>query len=360
MGLWRDKTRGDWRYSFEFQRKTYAGGGYQTKAAARAAREERRKEVRTPPPPLPEIPTGTGFLDLSNKYLDWSQRRHAAGNVANKKVILRKLAAFLEVSEISDFSLRDLTPAILEDFLSRAPSPNSYNNYRKEISSFYSWVQKIHIPDLKNPCSVIEKMPRPTPEKKIPTKQEFLKLLAACSADEKPLLVILAHTLARIDEILRLTWQDVNFELGTVTLWTRKNQAGEWKSRIIAMNSDLAAMLLSMWNRRLQENWVFYNVREENRYLRRPKLMASICRRAGVPNYGFHAIRHFMATYLHDVMKVPTGVLSGILGHENKRTTEIYLHSVDEAAREALTRLEGLFEPQAMLAVLTEKDRKRP
>jgi len=316
--------------------------GYATKAAARAAREDRRKEIANPK----TVQIGMGFSDLCNKYLDWSQRRHAAGNVANKKTVYKKAIAFLEITPEQDFPIRDITPSLLEGFLSKAPSQNSYNNYRKEISSLFAWVQKIHMPDLLNPCAKVEKMPGTTPEKEIPTKQEFLKLLAACNPDERPLIVILAHTLARIDEILRLTWQDVNFEQGTVTLRTRKNKAGEWKSRTIAMNADLKAMLKSMWNRRKQEKWVFYNVRAETRYLRRPKLMHSLCRRAEIREYGFHAIRHFIATYLHDVMKVPTGVLSGILGHGSKRTTEIYLHSIPEAQREALTRLEGVFDAQ--------------
>lgn len=358
MGLWRDKTRGDWRYSFEFQKKPYAGGGFETKGEARTAREERRNAVKNPQP-KPQTPIDMGFLDLSNKYLDWSERRHAQGNVANKKVVFSKLASYLGITEKEDFPIRKVTPSTIEIFLSKStPSANSYNNYRKELSTLFSWIQKIHIPDLANPCAVIEKIPRETPEKKIPSKQEFLKILASCKPDDRPLIVILIHTLARIDEILRLTWQDVNFDKGTVILWARKNKAGEWKPRTISMNSDLKPMLKSMWKRRKQEKWVFYNVRSGNRYLRRPKLMRSLCKRAKIEGYGFHALRHFTATYLHDVKKVPTGVLSGILGHSNKRTTEIYLHTVDEAAREALTRLEGIFEPQALLAVLGENDGK--
>jgi integrase len=81
---------------------------------------------------------------------------------------------------------------------------------------------------------------------------------------------------------------------------------------------------------------LFYNKKEGTRYNRRPKLMRSLCRRAGIPNYGFHAIRHFVATYLHDVKKIPTGVIGTLLGHKAKRTTEIYLHSVEESARLAL------------------------
>jgi integrase len=345
MGLWKDKIRGDWRYDFVCQKKRCAGGGFKTKTEAKAAQGERRKKVKAEETIQAQTPpTAMGLLDLVNKYLDWSQRRHAPGNVANKKVIFRKLAAFLGITAEKDFPIRDFTPALLSEFLATTPSQNSYNNYRKEISTLFSWIQKLHFPDLLNPCAKIEKMPNTTPEKKIPAKEEFLKLLAACTPDERPLIVILIHTLARIDEILRLTWQDVNFEKNTITLWTRKNRAGEWKSRTLGTNRALTAMLLSMWKRRKQEKWVFYNAREKDRYFRRPKLMRSLCVRAGVPNYGFHAIRHFVATYLHDVMKVPTGVLSGILGHENKRTTEIYLHSVDEAQREALGRLDELFE----------------
>lgn len=342
MGLWRDKKRGDWRYSFEAVKKVYAGGGFKTKAEARAAREDRRKKVKAEAGK--QTVTDTGFLRLVNLYLDWSERRHAAGNVNNKKVVFRKFVAFLEISEDSDYDILSLSPARLAGFLATSPSQNSYNNYRKELSALFSWVQKIHVPQFANPCLQIEKMPSTTLEKQIPTKTEFLQLLAAAGPDDKPLLVILVHTLARIDEILRLKWQDVNFERQDLTLWTRKNRGGEWKSRIIPMNADLKAMLWSLWQRRKQDQWVFFNSREGTRYLRRPKFMRRVCARAGIPHYGFHAIRHWSATYLHDVAKVPTGVLSVLLGHANRRTTEIYLHSVEGAAREALMRLEGVFD----------------
>jgi integrase len=187
----------------------------------------------------------------------------------------------------------------------------------------------------------------------IPTKQEFLKLLAACDADERPLMVILTHTLPRIDEILRLTWQDVSFERGTLKLWTRKNREGEWTERTIGTNAELKAMLLSLWNRRRQVKWVFFNQREQTRYSRRPKFMRRICKRAGVRHYTFHCIRHFIATYLQYIEKVPAGVLSEILGHESKRTTEIYLHSVDKVQREALRRLEGVFDACGRMLALS-------
>ncbi len=46
------------------------------------------------------------------------------------------------------------------------------------------------------------------------------------AGDERPLLLVLLHTLARISEILKLRWEDVNFNKSTIRLWTRKRSDG--------------------------------------------------------------------------------------------------------------------------------------
>jgi integrase len=76
-----------------------------------------------------------------------------------------------------------------------------------------------------------------------------------------------------------------------------------------------------------------------------------MCKRVGIPYYEFHCLRHFSSTYAYDVLKVPTVVLSGILGQKEKRTTEIYLHSIDEVARVEIQQINGHF----MLADLSKK-----
>lgn len=186
-------------------------------------------------------------------------------------------------------------------------------------------------------------MPEETPRKEIPSQKEFLRILAAAGPSQRPLILLLIHTLARIEEILRLRWEDISFEKQTITLWTRKRKGGNLEPRYIPMNQELYNLLWSMWQRKTQNNWVLYNERTNSRYNHRPKFMRSLCRRASVKHYGFHSIRHFIATYLHVIMKIPTGVIGNLLGHKSKRTTEIYLHSVDEAAREAIKKLEGIF-----------------
>jgi hypothetical protein len=67
--------------------------------------------------------------------------------------------------------------------------------------------------------------------------------------------------------------------------------------------------------------------------------MGSICKKAGVKYFRFHPFRHFTASILDD-SGVPIGVIQRILGHQNRKTTEGYLHSIGEAERRAMDRLE--------------------
>ena len=46
----------------------------------------------------------------------------------------------------------------------------------------------------------------------------------------RPLLLVLFHTMGRFDEVLRLKWEDVNFQEKAVRLWTRKRPGGNWES----------------------------------------------------------------------------------------------------------------------------------
>jgi len=63
--------------------------------------------------------------------------------------------------------------------------------------------------------------------------------------------------------------------------------------------------------------------------------MATLCRKAGVKYFRFHALRHLGASIL-ERGQVPIGDIQRILGHENRTTTEIYLHSIGESQRKAM------------------------
>ena len=63
--------------------------------------------------------------------------------------------------------------------------------------------------------------------------------------------------------------------------------------------------------------------------------METLCQKAGVIYFRFHALRHFGASLL-DQKNVPIATIQSILGYENRKTTEIYFHSFGEAERHAM------------------------
>jgi integrase len=70
-------------------------------------------------------------------------------------------------------------------------------------------------------------------------------------------------------------------------------------------------------------------------YKDRKTFMKTLCRKAGVRYFRFHVLRHAGAS-LMDSKGVNIGSIQRILGHENRSTTDIYLHSIGDAEREAM------------------------
>jgi DNA-binding transcriptional MerR regulator len=64
-------------------------------------------------------------------------------------------------------------------------------------------------------------------------------------------------------------------------------------------------------------------------------------RNAGTKYFRYHAIRHLTASVLDD-MGIPIGTIQRILGHQNRKTTEIYLHSIGDAERKAMDKLQEI------------------
>ncbi len=89
--------------------------------------------------------------------------------------------------------------------------------------------------------------------------------------------------------------------------------------------------------------WVFwhrYYSRKENKYVEgkytdRKTFMKSLYRKAKVKYFRFHPLRHFGASMLEKA-NVPVRTIQDLLGHENRTTTEIYLHSFKGSDRKAM------------------------
>ena len=351
MSIWKDKTRKDWCYKFQFQGKVYASRGFSNRQEAESARVVRRKEIKIP------IQQGMVFSEVCNMYLDYSKKAHAPSTYYVKCRRYDKFFKYLK----HDIPVVNISTQIVANYLNTQPTNNSYNVYKRELSALFSYARDILEVIDKNPCSKLKNLAHTQAPKVIPKEKDVIKLLLATDpdTDEKDLLIVLLHTLARIDEALRLTWDDVNFEKRILTKWTKKTKDGSYKAVTVAINQELYNTLYKMWQNRKQDVWIFYNERSGNRYIRRSRFMKGLCKRAGVePYFGFHTLRHLMASLLADNPKISTKTIQGILGHAALKTTEIYLHEVEGANVDAMDSISGKFAPKNAKVATDRSNRK--
>jgi len=149
-------------------------------------------------------------------------------------------------------------------------------------------------------------------------------------------------------EINRLRWRDVNLEERYVVLYTRKKRGGHLTPRKIPLTQTLFHILKRRYEERDKSvPWVFYHEywsHQEGKkvvgpYRSRIHMLKSLCRKAKVREFGFHALRHANASVLANE-NVPIITISKLLGHSSRLTTEIYLHSIGESERAAMDVLE--------------------
>jgi len=292
------------------------------------------------------------FKTLASIYLDYCELKFVPKTYKYKTYVYKMF-----LKKLGNIPMTEITPHMIHTYLKTRQSNHNYNVHRKEIRALFNFaINHLEIINY-NPVRKLEVMPHTPAKKHIPAEEEVLRLIMAADPEtERPLIQVILHTLGRIDEVLRLTWEDVNFDKHTVTLYTRKRKDGAFEPDELPMNEDLYQVLWDLWQRRKQNQWVFFNEKTGTRFNKRPKMMRSLCIRAFAPNlkgkdkakyegplFGFHDIRHFMASFLADRKKQSTKTISKLLRHKNTRTTEIYLHSIDKAAREAMRSLEGEF-----------------
>ncbi len=337
MGLWKDKNRKDWCYKFQVQLKNYGSRGFSTKKEAVAARAEHRRRVLES---TGQTLKSMGFREVASIYLDDAKRRFVAKTYKYKVSVYK---AFLDYH--GDILIEKITPVIVDSYLKTRQTNNNYNVHRKDLSALFNYARDHLRVITHNPVSGIDKLPHTAARKRIPSEEDVVKLLqTADPVDERPFLLCLIHLAARIDEILRLTWDDVDFKNRTVTRWTKKRRGGDYEPIITYMNDDLLIGLQFLFQNQKHAQWVFLNEETGERFRNRRKMLYGISKRAGIdPPIHYHELRHFVASILADSNTISKKTISEILGHKSLATTEIYLHSIGDSQMTAMKGLEGRF-----------------
>jgi integrase len=215
------------------------------------------------------------------------------------------------------------------------------NRDLKEFKALYNWCIRQDL-FLKNPCHNIESYPEQTSARYVPPAEDINKVLLAADREDMDLIMTLYHTAGRTSEVLNLTWEDVNFERRWVRLWTRKRRGGELQEDKLAMTDTLHDVLKRRWdNRDKNTAYVFHNPDGTRlTYIQKRYTMKKLCRKAGVKVFGFHAIRHHVASILADSGKASLNQIQKMLRHRRTTTTDNYIKTLDPQLRQVANVLD--------------------
>jgi integrase len=338
MSVYSVKGKG-WRYDFTQKGTRYTEAWFKTKKDAKEAEARKREELKNQSVAA-ETLTDTAFLELVNLWLDhlkaYRSERHYTDNIYHVRRWIKNWGKL---------TCDKITREMVEKFVlerSRV-SPQLANKEIRYLRAVFNYGIKRRLLTT-SPAEGIDFLPVEKKVRCTPSVDDVKKVLAEADRDTQDYLWVIWETMARMSEINRLTWNDVNLEQWYVVLHTRKKRGGHLTPRKVPMTQKLHEILSRRFAERDESKpWVFWHTfwssktgeKHDGPYLERPKIMRTLCKKAGVSYFRFHALRHSGASIM-DNSGVPLGSIQRILGHENRKTTEIYLHSLGEAERQAM------------------------
>jgi len=328
-----------WRYDFTLRGIRYTETWFKTKKEAKLAEAKKREELNKPVS-LMKMPTDTDFLTLVNRRLDHVKAFNSAAHYREYCYMAKKW-----VTMWGKLKCSEITPDMIEKFILRRSKVSAYTA-NKEIrylrATFNFGTKKKIISN--NPGADLDFLPVEKRIKYVPPIEDIEKVISVADRETRDYLIAIADTMGRVSEINRLTWDDVDLTGRYVILYTRKKKFGHLTPRKVPMTSRLFDILTSRQaNRDQTKPWVFWHTYFDRKeglmksgpFKDRKRLMNGLCKKAGVRYFRFHALRHAGAS-LMDVNNVSVGAIQRLLGHENRSTTEIYLHSLEKAEFEAV------------------------
>lgn len=118
-----------------------------------------------------------------------------------------------------------------------------------------------------------------------------------------------------------------------------RKKHGTKTPRVIPLTDKLYKVLVARKERKEDDiDYVFWHKFHSRKlgksvigpYRDEKKFMKTLCRKAGVKYFRFHSLRHAGASYLENI-GIPISHIQELLGHENRKTIEDYIHSISRS-----------------------------
>ena len=214
MSVYFTKSRG-WRYNFYLHKIRHTSSGfYPTKKEARQAESKRREAIRNQKTSITQ--TDMAFWELLNKRLDHVKAYNSNRHYEDYVCMAKRWAL-----EWGDRMCSRITQADIQHFILRRSQVSAYtaNKDLRYLRATFNFAMKQSPRMIMfNPTDGIKFLPVEKRAKHIPSKADLLKVILAADPDTQDYLLVMRETMARMSEVNRLTWQDVNLEERSIIL----------------------------------------------------------------------------------------------------------------------------------------------
>ena len=197
-------------------------------------------------------------------------------------------------------------------------------------------------------------------------KEELAELLEALEGEPLQFQVLIHLAIitgCRRGELVALEWSDIDFDKGSIFIHKSAYKIkGEpigikdtksHRSRTVIVPEYVLEMLRDLHSEQLQrqlklgtawqgKEWLFTKANGDIMFPTSPTMIFSkFLKRKGLPHKKFHALRHTSAT-LSLIYGIDIKTVGERLGHSQMKTTNRYLHAIEEADRRAADVLGGI------------------
>jgi len=237
--------------------------------------------------------------------------------------------------QLGSYVLADVTPAIIVEHRDKLKngitcrgtqrSPSTVNRYLAALSHVFTiamkewgWVED-------TPFRRISTLKEPRGRIRFLSDEERSVLLEACKAHSTKLytIVVLAlSTGARQNEIMSLTWKQVDLTRGVITLHETKN--GE--RRILPLTGHAMDQMVALSKvRNIHTDLLFPSKKDQSKPLSIQSIFLRAVNTAGIEDFRFHDLRHSAASYLA-MNGASLAEIAEVLGHKTLQMVKRYAH----------------------------------
>jgi len=277
-----------WWIDFCYKGRRYREGVGCNKKEAEFVLAKRRAEVRENRFFDVRKESREKFDDMAKEYLRYSE--------VNKKSFERDGRSIKKLStHFEGKRLAEITPKMIEDYKiarSHQVKPATVNRELACLKHLFTIAIKWGKAN-SNPVKEVKLFREPLGRLRVLSREEEEKLLAASAPHIKPIIITALTTGMRRGEILNLTWEDVDFGTGFLTVGDTKNS----ETRQIPMSERLTR---TIENVKRTSDYIFCK-EDGTSYGSIAKAFRMAVKRSGIRYCRFHDLRHtFKKEFIDD------------------------------------------------------------